>query len=105
MNKQIIEFQQTRPHIIKNFVNQCFLEGVLDNVQVRMTEKYNKRLLGSTDRKGYTVELSMSCGPISQITLIEVQPWDTLEILEERKKRAKNEFAQQIYQQLKPYEQ
>lgn len=79
------------------------IKGILSSIEVvSVKELPRTQMFGSTDRKGYTVQITLSClGEVCHC-FFDIQPWtDNAErVVEFGKERAKEKFANEIYDAL-----
>lgn len=79
------------------------IKGILSSIDVvSVKELPRKTMLGSTDRKGYTVQITLSCLGEDYHCFFDIQPWtaNTERVVEIEKERAKAKFANEIYDAL-----
>ena len=66
-------------------------EGIIKNIECSVKEKPTSTFLGSTDKKGYTIEIHMMYLGESSKAYTHIEPWYSKEIVDSMIERAKEE--------------
>jgi hypothetical protein len=88
--------------IIENEKRSFIIEGLIKRITINTTEKPIHTRLGSTDRKGYTLQITMQYLDEHSKAFVDVQPYEEMntEIVKRMEEEAKYKFANELYKKL-----
>lgn len=89
----------------KDYIDRCkrmyIMDGLAKELKLSVEELPRKTMLGSTDRKGYTLKISASYFDDICEAFVEIQPFyseeETKDIIEQQKVNSKHIFAGKLY--------
>ena len=86
-------------HLERPIEHKLLTEGVLRMITCHTKELPRTTMFGSTDRKSYTVEISLAFNDQQQTAYVEIDPWATNshEIVADAEENAKHKFADWLY--------